>query len=472
MKMKTLVGVLLLAVSAQAQTDPTLMTVNGIPVSRSEFEYSYNKNNSEGVIDKKSVEEYVDLFVNYKLKVVAALDERIDTTQAFLNEFAQYRDQQIRPMLITDEDVETEARQIYNRTQHYVDSLGGLVKPAHILLSLSQKADNAQQQAIKQRADSIYQALVGGADFADMARRFSDDKSTAPGGGELPWIQPGQTVKAFEQAAYALKVGEMSKPVLSDFGYHIILLKDKANFFPYDSLRADIITFIERRGIKESIMDRKVKELATAAGKDTKTYMDDKAKEFAAKDAELNNLIREYHDGLLLFEISNREVWDRAAKDEAGLKNYFKKNKKKYAWEQPRFKGIAYRCRDKEDVKRVQKAIKKLPFDQWADCLRTTFNADSVLRIRVEKGIFKEGDNSLIDRDGFKKKGVAVTPLTDYPYEAVYGKVLKAPKEYTDVKNQVTADYQDELEKAWVESLRRRYPVTIDRAVLSTVNKH
>ena len=170
--------------------------------------------------------------------------------------------------------------------------------------------------------------------------------------------------------------------------------------------------------------------------------------------------------------MSNREVWDRAAKDETGLKNYFKKNKKKYAWEQPRFKGIAYRCRDKADVKKVQKAIKNLPFDQWADCLRTTFNADSVLRIRVEKGIFKEGDNSLIDRDGFKKKGVVVTPNTEYPYEAVYGKVLKAPQDYTDVKNAVTADYQDELEKAWVESLRRRYPVTIDKAVLSTVNKH
>ena len=472
MKLKILAGALLLAITAQAQTDPIVMTVNGMPVSRSEFEYSYNKNNSEGVIDKKSVEEYVDLFVNYKLKVAAALDEHIDTTQAFLNEFAQYRDQQIRPRLITDDDVEAEARTIYNRTQHYVDSLGGLVKPAHILLALSQKADNEQQQKVKQRADSIYRALTQGADFADMAKRFSDDKSTAPNGGELPWIQPGQTVKAFEQAAYALKVGEMSQPVLSDFGYHIILLKDKSNFFPYDSLRTDILTFIDRRGIKESIMDRKVKELAEASGKDTKTYMDEKAKEFAANDSELTNLIREYHDGLLLFEVSNREVWDRAAKDERGLKNYFKKNKKKYAWEQPRFKGIAYRCRDKADVKKVQKAIKNLPFDQWADCLRTTFNADSVLRIRVEKGIFKEGDNSLIDRDGFKKKGVVVTPNTEYPYEAVYGKVLKAPQDYTDVKNAVTADYQDELEKAWVESLRRRYPVTIDKAVLSTVNKH
>ena len=82
--------------------DPTIMTINGQPVSRSEFEYSYNKNNSEGVIDKKSVDEYVDLFVNYKLKVLAAKEARIDTLSSFKKEFLQYRDQQIRPTMIKD----------------------------------------------------------------------------------------------------------------------------------------------------------------------------------------------------------------------------------------------------------------------------------------------------------------------------------------------------------------------------------
>ena len=77
----------LLPLGAMAQDDPTIMTINGQPVSRSEFEYSFNKNNSEGVIDKKSVEEYVDLFVNYKLKVQAALDERFDTLTSFKKEF-------------------------------------------------------------------------------------------------------------------------------------------------------------------------------------------------------------------------------------------------------------------------------------------------------------------------------------------------------------------------------------------------
>ena len=88
MKFKALLSVALLsATMAYGQADPTIMTINGQPVSRSEFEYSYNKNNTDGVIDRKSVDEYVPLFVNYKLKVQAALDAHLDTLPAFRKEF-------------------------------------------------------------------------------------------------------------------------------------------------------------------------------------------------------------------------------------------------------------------------------------------------------------------------------------------------------------------------------------------------
>ncbi len=472
MKLKSIVAALLLmTTAAQAQNDPVIMTINGQPVTRSEFEYSYNKNNSDGVIDKKNVDEYVELFINYKLKVAAALDARIDTTTAFKNEFAQYRDQQIRPFVINDQDVADEARRIYDRTQHQVDSLGGLIKPSHILIQLSQNATAEQQSKAKNRIDSIYRALQGGADFATLARQCSDDKGTAVNGGELPWIQPGQTVREFEQTAYALRKGELSQPVLSPFGYHVIYMNDKSNFFPFDSLKNDIIRFIDQRGIRESIIDRKLKAMAVEQNTTTAALLEAKADEMKADDPELANLIREYHDGLLLYEISNQHVWEKAANDEAGLAAYFKKNKKKYAWDQPRFKGIAYHVKVKSDVKAVKKCVKNVPFDEWNERLRTTFNADSVIRIRVEKGLFKPGDSKLVDRDVFKKN-VTVEPTKDYPIDATYGKVLKAPKDYTDVRGLVVADYQDQLEKEWVAQLRKRYTVVVNKEVVATVNKH
>ena len=138
-----------------AQDDPVIMTINGEPVLRSEFEYSYNKNNSEGVIDKKSIEEYVDLFINYKLKVCAALDAKFDTLQSYKDEFAQYRDQQLLPAMVTDADMEAEAKNIYDQT---VERIGpdGLIQTAHILLRADQQAPQEEWDALKLRADSIY----------------------------------------------------------------------------------------------------------------------------------------------------------------------------------------------------------------------------------------------------------------------------------------------------------------------------
>ena len=471
---KILFAALLLAataVSAQTQDDPVVMTINGQPVLRSEFEYSYNKNNAEGVIDKKSVEEYVDLFVNYKMKVQAAKDAHLDTLKSFKDEFASYRDQQIRPAFIEDADLEAEAQRIYAETKHRIDSMGGMVKPSHILIMVNQRATDEQQKAAKERIDSVYQALQNGADFALMAKKVSDDKGSARNGGELPWITKGQTLPDFEKVAFGLEPGQMSAPVLTQAGWHIIKMMEKGGFFPYDSVRTDILRFIDQRGLREAIVDRKLAELAEKENTTAEKLLEDKKNEMVAADSDLKYLIQEYHDGLLAFEIGNQKVWDKAAKDEAGLAAYFKKNKKKYAWEEPRFKGMAYHVKVKDDVKAVKKAVKGLPFDQWAEKLRTTFNNDSVLRIRVEKGIFKKGDNALVDREIFKKD-TTVKALDKFPIDAVYGKKLKAPENYQDVRGQVVVDYQEQLEKEWVADLRRRYAVKVDEEVLKTVNKH
>ena len=476
MKKLTIALSLFAAITSQQtlaqSSDPTIMTINGVPVSRSEFEYSYNKNNGEGVIDKLSVDEYVTLFVNYKLKVAAALDAKLDTLSSFRQEYAMYRDQQVKPTMVTDAEVLTEARQMYDRTKAMIGSRG-LIRPAHILLKLSTKATAQQQDKIKQRIDSVYSALQAGADFAEMAKKISDDGGSSARGGELPWIAPSQTLKEFEDVAYSLAPGEMSKPFLSPIGYHIVLMKERKQLEPFDSLKQNIVASLERRGIRNDIADMKLRrKVNESAGKLTaEQVMQQQSDSLAATDNELKYLFQEYHDGLLLYEISSREVWDKASQDEAALKAWFDTHKKNYAWKEPRYKGIAYHVKTKADVKAVKKCVKSLPFDQWTEALRTTFNPDSVIRIRVEKGIFKPGDNATIDKMVFKQN-VSATSDANYPIDAVFGKKVKRPDDYTDVRQQVVEDLQDYLEKEWVEDLRRRYQVEVNKEVLKTVNKH
>ncbi len=476
MKLKAILAVALLcagiAVQAQTENDPVIMTINGQPVTRSEFEYSYNKNNADGVIDKKSIDEYVDLFVNYKLKVQAALDAQLDTLSSFKKEFATYRDQQIHPSLVTDADVEKEARDYY---ANLVKEIGpkGLFTCSHILILASPDAEEAVREAAKVRIDSVYTALTNGADFAELAQKVSQDPGSARNGGKLPLATKGYYFKEFEDAALALKDGEISKPILSPVGYHVIRMEGRQDVEPYDTLGPRIIRYLESRGVRDKIVKDKIAaEVAASNGALTaESYMDQLSAEKEAQDPELKNLVREYHDGLLLFEVCNREVWEKAAQDEAGLAQYFKQNKKKYKWDAPRFKGISYHVKDAKDVAAVRKCVKKLPFDQWTEKLRTEFNNDSIIRIRVKKGIFKEGDDALVDNKIFKKD-TTVTEMKDYPFSATYGKKLKAPEDYTDVRGLVTADYQELLEKAWVDELRKKYTVVVNKDVLATVNKH
>ena len=144
MKLKMILAACLMSTAAMAQTDPIVMTVNGVDVTRSEFEYSFNKNNSDGVIDKKNVEEYADLYAVYKMKVAAAIDARLDTLTSFKNEFATYRDQQVLPTMTTDAEVVAEARKAYDRAKEQIGEKG-LILPAHIFLRVSTKATSEER---------------------------------------------------------------------------------------------------------------------------------------------------------------------------------------------------------------------------------------------------------------------------------------------------------------------------------------
>uniref|UniRef100_A0AB33J637 PpiC domain-containing protein n=1 Tax=Prevotella sp. GTC17259 TaxID=3236795 RepID=A0AB33J637_9BACT len=464
-----LVGMLLTGSMVFGQTaDPVVMTINGKAVTRSEFEYSYNKNNAAGVIDKKSVEDYLPLFVDYKLKIEAALDAHLDTLSSFRSNLAAYCSGQARPAMVSGMDVEVAARSLYEDVKRRTAANGGLYKVAQIYLHVGQRAPRSAEMAARQRIDSIYRVLQRGDDFAALARRSSEDKRSAARGGELPWMQRGEMLAEVETAMLALKVGEMSRPFESPSGFHIIKLIEKRDFLPYDSVHADLLKWVERQNVRKRMTGRRIRQIVETLQTDSSRTMDDRRIISGSRDF----LMQEYRDGLLLYDICSRRVWDSAARDEAGLERYFRKNKKKYRWGQPRYKGIAYYAKTKKELKAVKKLLKTADFNSWADMIKRTFSQDGVTTVRARQGLFKPGDDLLVDAKVFGNGVGRSATVEGYPYMAVYGKKLKAPKSIDDVRHLVVADYQEEREKDWVNGLRKKYTVSIDRDVLQTVNKH
>ncbi len=473
---KIVFSALLMGMSAMAwaqNADPVIMTINGKPVTRGEFEYAFNKNgNIEGAVEKKTVEEYADMFVNYKLKVAAAEAEHLDTLSSFRKEFSQYRDMQLTPYLIDEAFIDSVARSIYQRS---ADILKGqdMLRLAHILLVVPQDASEKQAANMVYRADSLLKLVRNGEDFADLARRYSGDPGSANKGGELPWIGPGMTLKEFEEAAYKLNEGNpLSEVVKTSVGYHIIKLLERKALEPYEQLKDEIVGGLKRQGIEEASAENRIRKMMDASGGAlTREAILDSALNVALNEnSDLKHLVQEYHDGLLLYEISKKKVWDMAANDTEGLERTFKQNKKKYAWTEPRFKGFVVQAKSPQALKAAKKVLKKYGEKNWREQLKLQVNKDSVVARVLGPYMVKKGENNFVDEHVFgegKAKANAKYSISD-----VQGKKLSKPKTYLDVKSQVEADYQQELEKAWVDELRRRFTFSIDKEVLKTVNKH
>lgn len=459
-------GMLLSAASLQAQT---VMTVAGKSVSLGEFEYAYHKNgDTEGAVEEKTVEEYAQMFLNYKLKVAAAEALRLDTLQSFKEEFRTYRDMQLTPYMVDQHYIDSVAHVVYDNT---LARIGGkdLLRPAHILLRVAPKATDDERAAVRMRIDSLYNALQGGADFTSLARQFSEDPGSRAEGGLLPWIGPGSTIKEFEDAAYALQPGEMSRPFETSVGYHIIRMSERKPFGAFEDRSAEILEMLKGQGIEEASAEHRIGQLVAASGgRLTREAVLDSVLAANSANAELRYLVQEYYDGLLLYEAAKREVYDPSSNDVEALSAWFKAHRKDYDWDAPRFKGVVFHCKDAASVKPLRKMLKKNLDGEWKRLVKQEFNKDSVIVIVSGPYIAKEGDNRYVDKLVFKSKS-DVKARDGFPHAGYAGKVLKRPQSYTDVKAAVQEDYQASLEKAWVERLRKQFPYSIDEAVLGTV---
>ena len=652
---KTFLSILLLGASILmfGQQDQVLMTINDQPIMASEFLYIYEKNNQEGSLDKKTMDEYLDLFINFKLKVTEAIAQGVDTTAAFKKELAGYRAQATPKYLQDNEAIDSLVVLSYNRmakirrashiavqcapdadevtvaaakaridsirervtvgnhqavnkgikvgdtvfihedyhhyltgermanwvykTHHIVRQVGGERYPQGILLygikswiplqslysihpnNTAQEVEDFNEAAVlyseepsaKQTRgelgwiqpfryvysfedavyttpvgevtpvfrspygfhiakvqgerdfeevhashimkmtpmgdlqrmadaqlamDSIYNlAIQANADFAALAQANSEDRGSAMRGGDLGWFGRGAMVQPFEDITFGMEIGQISKPFQTRYGIHISKLHEKRGIQPLDSIRGQILRQVQRdqrmQIAEQSFIDKTRAEYnlpAEMSNEEVKAYADAHLEE---KYSELRNLVNEYHDGILLFDVSLREVWDKASQDVEGLTAFFKANKKNYVWDAPRFKGHIIYAKDETSAKVAKQIIKTADPDSVMSYLNQRVNVDSVLYVKVERGIWTAGKSAAADKYGFKLKDAEYTPKEDFPIVIAVGKVIKAPQVYTDDRAKVVTDYQDFLEKTWVANLREKYSWSINQEVWNSIKK-
>lgn len=210
-----------LSLNAFSQTnDPTIVTIGGKDIPKSEFVNIYSKNSPKNSSEKKSVDEYVQLFVNYKLKVREAEELGLDTVPAFVKELNGYRKTLAQPYLTDNEVTEQLMKEAYDRMKM-------VVRASHILIRVDQNALPKDTLKAYQKAMDVRNKIVKGEKFEKAAVEFSDDPSAKENKGDLGYFSAMQMVYPFENAAYQTKVGEISMPVRTRFGYHIVKVIDR-----------------------------------------------------------------------------------------------------------------------------------------------------------------------------------------------------------------------------------------------------
>ena len=210
-----------MGLSVFAQNSDVLMTIGKENVTKSEFEYVFKKNNKNSdKADEKSLREYLDLYINFKLKVIEAKSLGMDTVSSFKKELAGYRKQLASPYLTDKEVNERLISEAYTRLQKEV-------RASHILINCAEDASPKDTLAAYNKIMNIRRRAVDKKEsFEKLAKEYSQDPSAKTNGGDLGYFSAFDMVYPFESAAYNTSVGNVSMPVRTKFGYHIIRVTD------------------------------------------------------------------------------------------------------------------------------------------------------------------------------------------------------------------------------------------------------
>ena len=664
LKMFVLASLIMPAFFAQAQskTDKeVLMTIGDQSITVKDFTDVYYKNNLKSdVIEKKSVDDYLELFTTFRMKVMEAERLQLDTSAKFKKELAGYRKQLAKPFMssddITDELIEeayqrklkdirashilircdknalpSDTLKAYNKAMdirkkalakgadfgaladqysddpsakgmkatdqnparpgnhgdlgyftvfdmvypfetgayntkegeismpvrsdfgyHLIkvvsitDALGS-IQAAHIFLQLPFDAPAEDVAATKQKADNIYKELMAqnGKNWNEMVKQYTDDKGTVARNGALSNFTVSRIVPEFIEACKSLEINEISKPIRTNYGFHIIKLLGKSGVSSFEKESKALSERIEkdqRSKKSEEVVLKQVKAeykfkqndknletfLATIdssilrnayepaaevdmnatlfsmeghpttvgdfvtyikANMTTQKYvtpatygyqlyenfrnetvmnyadvhLEDKYPEFKA-------LVQEYKDGILLFDLMDREVWNKAVKDTVGLAEFHKRNASKYMWDDRAYATIITVTRP-EALPKVKALLDK---GVELDSLRNAIQRDSITNAIVRKGYYQKGDNQFVDQTEWKVGVRNEIPSTvDQSTVIVCIREVRKPEQKTlkEARGLVTSDYQVELEQNWVKSLKEKYPVKINESVLEKVRK-
>ena len=639
--------ILFLAVSAAvvAQKD-TLITLGDDVVSSSEFLAVYNKNKDVGKdIDPKTPEEYLELYVNFKLKVKEAMEMGMDTLPKFKREFGGYRAQLAKPYLVDKKADEVLIEEAYERMQYevraghimmdlsadalpadtlevynkmmklrkeilsgasfedkareistdtysarnggdlgyftvfnmvypfesaaYQTEVGSVSKPvrsqfgyhlikvydkraargkvkvAHIFLISNDKTADNKKEEVEARIKEIYSQLQSGAEFELLVKQYSDDKKTIDRGGELPVFGLNEMFQEFEDQAYALEnQGDYSEPFKTEIGWHIIKLVDKYPIAGFEESKDEIAQKVNKdqrssMGVKSLIAKLKKEynfkeypkrlkdvykvvdqsymegtwdpekaaglektlfvlnglnytqsdfarylDATQRSGQKSKTVEQEVYKQYnnwinssviAYEDSQLEKkypefrlLVNEYHDGILLFDLTEEKIWNYAAKDSAGLYDFHQENKGKYMWGK-RVNATIYSCSSVSVANKIAKSAGK---GMSEEKILEKYNKESELTVISENGKFSKGQSKLVDAVDWT---VGVSKIIEEDERAkfvVISEVLEpAPKELDEARGLVISDYQKELEQEWIEELRAKYTVKVNEPLFRDITK-
>ena len=661
MKMKKIVLTLISIISFNTlfsqEKDPVLLEIGNEKIPLSEFKAIYEKNNNNPSYAEKDLRDYMDLFIKFKLKVHEARELGLDTLPQLKKELAGYRKQLAQPYLNDKEVTDKLIKEAYERMKYeirashilvkvpqdalpkdtlaaykkimaarkriikgepfekvakevsedeYVKQTGGdlgyfsalymvypfenaayntnvgevsmpvrtqfgyhlvkvtdkrpsrgKIKVAHIMVRTKKDATEEELKRAEEKINEIYEKAINGEDFAELAKKkYSDDKGSAFRGGELPAFGTGRMVESFEEAAFALeKDGDISKPVRTPYGWHIIKRLEKYDLAPYDEMYNELKAKVERdsRSNKSREMfinklknEYKFKENKAAlkpfykiisaeelfSGKwnpekakrlnkvmFSLTANDNEKAEYTQQDfaqyiakhqhphkskgsvvQEINNLynkfveekilafedsrlekkypefrllMKEYEDGILLFDLTDKKVWSKAVKDTAGLRKFYMEHRENYKWPE-RVDASIYKCKDEKTAKVFVKLLKKAEKKNWSEEeVLNKVNENSALNVSVENGVFLKGENPVIDKAEWKENTKQIIKTDDGQiYVVKINKVIPPTyKTIEEARGLITSDYQNYLEEEWVKELKAKYPVKIHEEVLKSIIK-